>query len=188
MKLADVPVLDKPEGAWRPRRATRRLPEAPYTMERRTFLRAAVGAGVGLGLTTLGVFRMARPALALERQVHPSSGVGSDCLYPYACSPGCGPSPVCAGNACCTSDGWYRVGCVPRSGNDIVYAERPNQCASGGYDAWLWANENCPQCAGGKVTWRCHDGKYKVLPGNCSAGGGGSSFFPQICRYKKSCQ
>ncbi|QXJ20682.1 hypothetical protein AGRA3207_001437 [Actinomadura graeca] len=179
IELEDVPPLrgPRPAGAERVRR--RAVRDRDLRPARRSLLTGLAAAGATAGLNALGVFPPARQAI--------SSGfslVGYYDIYPrcpsYArdhnCSPGCGPSYVCAW--CCRTSGTYKGFHKSGVSDPGWYKLRPNQCYSGGYDGWLWAYaKKCGNCAKG-VTWRCHDGWNKTKKGN---------WYKTICRKATAC-
>lgn len=183
LSLDDVPPLHgpRPAGAASVRR---RVPadRGPWPRPgRRTVLGGMVAAGGTLGLTALGVFRPAREALA-DGFALPSAVEGY-AIYPkcpaYAephnCSPGCGPSLVCA--SCCRTSGSAK-GFHHSSASKAGYRLRPNQCYSGGWDGWKWAYAKpCGKCKK-SVTWRCHDGWKRNSKG---------AYYKTICRWALSC-
>ncbi|WP_283138964.1 hypothetical protein [Rhizohabitans arisaemae] len=135
-----------PEGAVKAHRRVR----FPAPVSRRSIFRVALAGATSLGLVALTVFPAARTAFAAGYRIlpYPCPSYATD----HNCSPGCGPSRVCLD--CCDIDGWHR-----RRGD---FRLRPNQCASGVYDGWLWAYSGpCGRCRGG-VTYRCHDGYRRV--------------------------
>ncbi len=143
---------------------------------RRGFLAAAVAAGVGVGVTALGVFPSARPALAAG----PGGRYGyrvfrGDCpsyASSHNCEPGCGPSPVIAD--ACEPAGFYRGWFKNRPTEG--YRLRPGQCLSG-FDAWVWRySGRCHACRE-VIEYRCHDG-YKRA---------GGVWFNAICRHVNEC-
>lgn len=98
LRLDDITVLEagRPVGAKRVRRkGAVVVPGVP----RRTFLRTAGGAGMGVGLMALGVFPPARKALAHDgHEIYPDTKSEGPCAPgQYAsndeCSPGCSRVP-----------------------------------------------------------------------------------------------
>lgn len=139
-----------PEGATR---ATRKVRE-PRRPNRRTVLGGALAAGTGIGMAVLGVFPPARRAMAEGYDILnscPSYAASHDC------SPGCGPSPVCAD--CCVPVPYLNAGYHKDNATFVGYALRPNECFSGTYDGWIWKYaQACAGCGAAGVTWQCHDG------------------------------
>ncbi|GLW67231.1 hypothetical protein Arub01_54740 [Actinomadura rubrobrunea] len=178
--LADVPPLrgPRPPGAERVRRRGRggRLPR----IGRRGLLAGLAAAGATAGLNLLGVFPPARQALAAGFRLTGNYDVYPRCpsyARDHNCSPGCGPSLVCSD--CCRTSGKHKGFHKSGASHPGKYKLRPNQCRSGGYDAWLWAYAGkCGKCTRG-VTWRCHDGWKKSKRGN---------WYKTICRKAVSCR
>lgn len=156
LRASDVVPL-YPDPATRP--ATRTdpslRPRAPVS--RRAFLsRAALATCAAVSVQVLGIFPMARKALADGYDTWTSTTTGPCASGGYAanhnCSPGCGPSAVCGAKTdgpCCSSGGWHK------GGNG--YTLRPNECytptgSSSHYDAWHW------RCSTTGAVYRCHDG------------------------------
>lgn len=185
LTLADIPPLNgpRPAGAARMRRRPppdRPEPGAGPRPRRRSVLGGLVAAGGSLGLNALGVFGPVRQALAEGYSIR----TGYYDIYPtcpgYAhdaeCSPGCGPSLVCA--SCCRTSG-SRKGFHHSSVSKSGYKLRPGQCYSGGWDGWKWAYAHaCGNCRT-SVTWRCHDGWKKNSAG---------AYYKTICRWAVACQ
>jgi hypothetical protein len=171
---------ERPDGAPKVRR---RVPAATSEgMNRRSILGGAMAAGTTVGLTALGAFGPARSAFAAGYKPISNSGyydILSSCPpdgFHAQCSPGCGPSVVCA--MCCRTSGWAKG--YHRSGvsNPGAYRLRPNQCYAGKWDGWLWHHTTA--CGGCKhsVTWRCHDGWKKSRYG---------VWYKTICRWAVAC-
>jgi hypothetical protein len=143
-----------PLGGPAPEGATKavRKPKGPMKPTRRTVLGGALAAGTGVGMAVLGIFPPARRAMADGYDILNSCPAYASS---HDCTPGCGPSPVCAD--CCTPvpyilAGWHKDNTFTN------YWLRPNECASGTYDGWNWKyTQPCAGCGAG-VTWRCHDG------------------------------
>jgi hypothetical protein len=172
LELDDIAPLrgPRPPGA---ARVKRRIPPAERTggAARRSVLGGIVAVGSGIGLTALGIFPPARKAIAGSYDFK-----GLPCpsyAASHNCSPGCGPSPVCANGECC----WPNKHVHRGSGK---WRLRPNQCYGGVYDGWLWSyTGQCGSCSRG-VTYRCHDGYY-VSPTT-------GHWWPTICRWRMSCR
>lgn len=154
LRAADVVPLH-PGPATRPATRADRSLRPRAAVSRRTFLsRAAVATGAAVSVQVLGIFPMARKALADGYDTWTNSTTGPCAPGKYAqnhnCSPGCGPSGVCGARTdgpCCSSGGWHKGG----SG----YRLRPNECWTAGsarYDAWHW------RCSTTGAMYRCHDG------------------------------
>jgi hypothetical protein len=133
--------------------------------DRRGFVRGATAAAVGVGLASLGLFRLTPPAFADGYDIYTdyNSGPCTDYAVNHECSPGCGPSPVAGGypNGC--NDGvcgscWHRC-CGNLGPNGAIHYLRPNECWSGGWDGWRW------RCSS-TVIFRCHDG-WACYNGGC---------------------
>lgn len=180
IELDDIAPLRGPRG---PRtggepRARRQIPKGPrgsFRPTRRTVLGGVASAGFGLGMSVLGVFPAARQAAA--------SGYydvkGLPCpsyAGPHNCSPGCGPSRVCA--TCCRTSG-RRRGFHHSSYSKANHKLRPNHCYGGWADGWLWKySARCGPCRRSR-TYRCHDGWKR----NTSR----SPFYRTICRWTTQC-
>jgi hypothetical protein len=172
LRLDDIAVLEtgRPPGADRIRRKGAVIVAG---MPRRSFLQAMWVTGMGIGLAALGVFPLARKALAHDGHlIYPESRSNGPCARDgYAtnndCSPGCSRIP-CVN--CCIEDGFLDEGYVDESdeftdepadftgyhrheysSDGVEYSWRPNQCWGGTYDGWLW------RCSP-EILYRCHDG------------------------------
>jgi len=133
---------------------------------RRAFIERVVGVGMALGLASLTVFPPARALANGYRILNSCPGYAAG----HQCSPGCGPSTV--RQAACTDKGWHEhTGCF--------YRLRPDQCADGTWDGWMWRVTGCSQCGTAKTGFRCHDGK--TCPDDC----GGC--YATICRSFRGC-
>lgn len=132
---------------------------------RRRFVQGAASAAVGVGLASLGLFRLTTPAYAGGYDVWTSttSGPCTDYAASHECSPGCGPSPVAGGypNGCnngVCGNCWHRC-CGNLGPNGAIHYLRPDECWAGFYDAWNW------RCSS-TVVFRCHDG-WACYNGGC---------------------
>ncbi|RAY11612.1 hypothetical protein DPM19_28685 [Actinomadura craniellae] len=187
LRLDDIPPLTgpRPEGADRVRR---RGPAERGTLRpgRRAVLGGLVAAGGSLGLAVLGVLPPARQALAAGYSLWdgPDGLTGFYDIYwrcpSYAaghdCSPGCGPSLVCAD--CCRQDG-PRRGFHHSSKSGDRYRLRPGTCHGRGWDGWRWAyGRRCGRCSR-SITWRCHDGWKRGRSG---------AYYRTICRWPVACR
>ncbi|HXA61021.1 MAG TPA: hypothetical protein VNW94_17820 [Streptosporangiaceae bacterium] len=180
LDLDDIPPLRGPRPAGAPK-VRRRAPagDRPPHLARRSVLTGLVGAGGTVGLAALGAFSPVREAVSGGYRLS-----GYYDIYPHCpsyaigagCSPGCGPSYVCAD--CCQTKGYRRGFHKSRYANGPNWALRPNQCYAGSYSGWLWKhNTACGACKH-SVTWRCHDGYKRTSNG---------SFFRTICRWATAC-
>ena len=176
LELDDIALLDGPPLIRRTRRVADR---GPYEFTRGHFVRVAVGTGVALGLSTLEMFPLTRPALAQHGAwvLHAGcSGLGS-WVDNDNCD-GCNQAKWC----CCNSDGWHKG-----PSEDCNTKHRPDEChPATGADAWTWKYSGC--CATGACTsrrdqvWRCSDGWYRS-DCQCSWDRCGVR---SVCRYKTS--
>ncbi|TDB78829.1 hypothetical protein E1264_36370 [Actinomadura sp. KC216] len=181
IQLEDVPPLRGPRPAGAPRARRRVPPDAPtFRPVRRSVLTGLAAAGATAGLKALGVFPPARDALSSGFEL-----VGYYDIYPrcpsYAsghnCSPGCGPSVVCA--SCCRTSGKYKGFHKSGVSDPGRYKLRPSDCNGSHWDGWLWAySKACGNCKKG-ITWRCHDGWKKSSAG---------SWYKTICRKATACK
>lgn len=138
---------------------------ASSPVSRRTFLKAAGAAGVGLALTLVGRIPIAQAQCAPEGQLH--TDIRPDCYANYN-YPDCGPSPGCS--VCCEVPAyWHR-----RTG---AYRNRPNRCPpSSQWDGWWWmGTQGCPP--GCVRQFRCHDGCRNVS----------GSWISTICIWTHQC-
>lgn len=183
LTLSDIPPLNgpRPAGAARVRRRPPADPRGPDALhpKRRSVLGGLMAAGGSAGLSVLGVFGPAREALAQGYSLRASYYDIYQSCPSYAsshnCSPGCGPSLVCA--SCCRTSG-SRKGFHHSSVSKAGYKLRPGQCYSGGWDGWKWAYANqCGKCQK-SIAWRCHDGWKKNSSG---------AYYKTICRWAVSC-
>jgi hypothetical protein len=177
--LDDIPPLTgpRPTGAGRVRR---RLPRETTPFGRRTALATLAAAGGSVGLAALGgAFRPARQAIAEGYRVASYYDIYQGCpgyAAGHNCSPGCGPSVVCAD--CCRPSG-TREGFHKSSVSHDGYKLRPSECAAGGWDGWRWVYSGaCGSCAR-SIAWRCHDGWKRASNG---------SWFKTICRRRVECR
>ena len=177
MRLIDVvPATGTwPDGA-RPAHRKGRADLVQRGPTRRSFLGGAMAAATGTGLAALGVFSIARPALAdgsggqYGYRVH--TGECPSYASSHNCEPGCGPSPVYLDT--CETTGYYRGWFKNRPAEG--YRLRPGQCLSG-FDAWVWRySGRCWACQR-VIEYRCHDG-YKRA---------GGVWFNAICRHTNEC-
>jgi hypothetical protein len=179
----DLPPFHGPRPKTQPR--VRRTSDWPVlSWNRGQFVKASVGAAIGVGLASVGVLPPARRAFAshagtagYEIKPLPCPSYAAD----HNCSPGCGPSEVdsraCVGSSSNHYYGWHRAGCASAYGFD--WKLRPNGCVSGtGWDGWRWEyNALCGCCT--SVTYRCHDGyRCNSSCANCSR---------TICRWITAC-
>jgi hypothetical protein len=181
ISLEDIAPLRGPGGRGS-ERARRRIPKPPrqaVQVPRRSVLGGVASAGFGLGMAALGVFPAARQAAAapydeyyqIKKLPCPSYAAG------HNCSPGCGPSKVCA--SCCRTSG-SRKGFHHSSASKPNHKLRPNNCYGGWADGWLWRYAHrCGTCQNTR-TYRCHDGwrrtdKY-------------SPYYRTICRWTTVCK
>ncbi|HEX2314090.1 MAG TPA: hypothetical protein VHJ17_10165, partial [Thermomonospora sp.] len=161
-------------------RARRTIPRHAGGPSRRSVLGGVMSAGFGLGMAALGVFPAARQARAdeaydeyyeIKRLPCPSYASWHDC------SPGCGPSQVCA--SCCRTSG-PRKGFHHSSVSKPNHKLRPNKCFGGWADGWLWRwNGRCGECANSR-TFRCHDGWRRSSRT--------SPYYRTICKWTTACR
>lgn len=178
IRVADVVPLHGPVPPGTPR-ARRRIPRNGRRPTRRSLLGGIAAAGFGMGMAVLGVFPAAREVPAAEFDEYyqikplpcPSYAAGHDC------SPGCGPSRVCA--SCCRTEG-KRRGYHHSSVSKENHKLRPNKCHGGWADGWLWKFKGkCGPCAEYR-TYRCHDGWRR--------NGSDRPYYRTICRWTVECQ
>lgn len=176
MDLDDIVPLRGPGTRGEPR-ARRSIPKGPKSSSRpsrRTLLGGIASAGFGLGMAALGIFPAARHARAGYYDIK-----GLPCpsyAGPHDCSPGCGPSRVCAG--CCRTSG-SRRGYHHSSHSKANHKLRPNHCYGGWADGWIWRfTGRCGPCRRSR-TYRCHDGWRRD--------GRRSPYYRTICRWTTQC-
>lgn len=154
--------------------AGRRPPDAPLVRReglstgldartsRRFFMKAVGGGLTAVALGAMKVFPDARVAFADGYDVYTTCPSYASL---HDCSPGCGPSTVCAD--CCDEGIWHSP--------DYPYALRPNECIGGWADAWIWSyGAACGGCY--YISYRCHDGWKWV-----------GYWLPTICRATVDC-
>lgn len=144
----------------RHRRRGRRL------FSRREVLQTMVRAGVGLGLTAVGLIRLSIPASAAHNCVSsPYQDILGGCGgHDYSYSSHCGPSGVYS-DTCNSLSGYHKW-----SGS---YRNRPGDCYSG-TDGWLWQAKPGPGCSSSQCrSVRCHDGCKNIS----------GSWVHSICRW-----
>lgn len=148
ISFGDIPAA--PEASF----ARRTRPPAP---SRRSILRGAAGTATALAFGALNTVNAAVAKASYFREY--------TALHAGPCAPGgyadrdadrglrCGPSQICP--TCCWTlprtrfnrTGWHRAGAV----GTTLYAQRPDQCWAGTYEAWRW------KFTDGR-TYRCSDG------------------------------
>jgi hypothetical protein len=164
---SDIPGLTTPPSADAGRQKASRdwSYDERWRLSRATFLKGVLGTAVVSSVGALELFPLAPQARADGYDIYSSYTSGPCGAGQYAsghgCTPGCGPSSVCANKSCC-SGGYHRNDGSTFSG----YSLRPNQCWAGVYDGWRW------RCNSTTI-YRCHDGwTYS-----------GSSKWKTICRH-----
>jgi hypothetical protein len=132
-------------------------------LTRRRFIRKLAGTCLGVGVAYLFVIDK---SLAGAAPYYKELG---SCNPPDYSFNKCGPSSTCHSLSCCHSGGstvsgeaqhdtgnkygWHKWG-----GGSVWYGQRPNQCKSGGWDSWRWAQNG--------VTYGCSDG-YTCSSSGC---------------------
>lgn len=182
MKLQDIPSIETASVG----RSSVRFQWPLVSWNRSQFLRAAVGTGMAIGVSSLGVFPPARKALA--------SHVGSEgyeiresCAQDLdeTCAVPCKPSMIYP-NACYTDPGhhylgWHRHGCTLAYG--VAWRLRQNQCDPNyfDWDGWKWSVSNCENCS--TAVFRCHDGYICDVGFGCDL----SNCDNSVCKKRISC-
>lgn len=136
-------------------RARQRGLDAPYTQTRRGFLKAATATAMGLSLSALGVFPLARRAAA----THPNNSIWQGCtgLGSWVNDDDCRGCNQGAELCCCGGQGWHFD-----ENDGSVYMHRPDDCKDGTYDGWTWYVADCCPNFCKQQEWRCHDGWIKI--------------------------
>jgi hypothetical protein len=147
-RFADLPQIPEADALHRTR------PPAPG---RRVLLRTLAGAATAVAF---GALETVNAAVARAAYFHEYKDTKAGPCGPHGYAHlhtehglRCGPSQICP--TCCWSQpstrfnrtGWHRAGAV----GSTFYAQRPNQCWAGTYEAWRW------KFSDGR-TYRCSDG------------------------------
>jgi hypothetical protein len=165
LKLDEIVKVDAPSRV-APRMRKHGM-EGPYTPTRRGFLKAATATAMGVGLSALGVFPLARRAAA----THPNNSIWQGCsgLGTGAQDDDCRGCEQDRELCCCGGQGWHWDEL-----DGAAYRHRPNMCKDGTYDGWTWSHEECCPNFCRLQEWRCHDG-YKIV---------GGAWNETICRHR----
>jgi hypothetical protein len=148
LSFADIPAAPETEFLHRTR---------PPLPSRRVMLRGALGAATAVAFGALSTVNAAVARAAYFKEYTNTAagpcGAGGYARRHTEHGLRCGPSLICP--ECCWTlpstrfnrRGWHRSGVL----GSTRYAQRPNQCWSGGHDAWRW------KFSDGR-SYRCSDG------------------------------
>jgi hypothetical protein len=121
-------------------------------LDRRTMLRLATGAALGLGLAALDLIGRALPARGVEPS--PVLSEWSDCQGFFSSSTVCVPTTAYFGTGVpgVCSGSWHRN--YSYTGGSVTYDYTFNNTSCNGRNAWRWTNGTRRKCSDGWTYYR----------------------------------